>query len=89
MPKKLCAVIIAAQRHWREIRERKEAICLDIKLNRKSQRDIVGMAIRKWDARNSQWRLQVLYAILVDAMSQFNGLAKHEGEFLTHDCVIY
>ncbi|KAL2755199.1 hypothetical protein ACRALDRAFT_2107458 [Sodiomyces alcalophilus JCM 7366] len=69
VPNKLCNVIAAAHRHWREIRQCKDSICLDIQLKRRSQRDTIGMAIRKWDARESHWRLQVLYAILVDGMN--------------------
>lgn len=33
-----------------------------------TERDTFGMAIRNWDARGGHWRVQVLYALLVEAM---------------------
>ncbi|KAI1456634.1 hypothetical protein F4805DRAFT_467973 [Annulohypoxylon moriforme] len=33
-----------------------------------TERDRFGMAIRNWDARAGHWRVQVLYALLVEAM---------------------
>lgn len=32
------------------------------------ERDKLGMAIRHWESKNGHWRLQVLYALLVEAM---------------------
>ncbi|KAI1089094.1 hypothetical protein F5B19DRAFT_485481 [Rostrohypoxylon terebratum] len=33
-----------------------------------TERDTFGMAIRNWDAKGGHWRIQVLYALLVEAM---------------------
>jgi hypothetical protein len=63
-PNKLCDIITAAHRHRPAIlelrdvvRERRESM---------NERDRFGMTIREWDSRGGNWRLQVLYAILVD-----------------------
>ncbi|KAL1841847.1 hypothetical protein VTJ49DRAFT_6524 [Mycothermus thermophilus] len=63
-PNRLCDVITAAHNNRRAIlelrdvvRERREGV---------DARDRFGMAIREWDSRGFMWRLQVLYAILVD-----------------------
>ncbi|AEO55171.1 hypothetical protein MYCTH_2298716 [Thermothelomyces thermophilus ATCC 42464] len=63
-PNKLSDVITAAHRHrpailrLRDIvRDRREGL---------DERDRFGMAIRDWDSRGGNWRLQVLFAILVD-----------------------
>ena len=36
------------------------------------ERDTVGMTIREWDTRGGHWKLQVLFAILVEAMQRNN-----------------
>ncbi|KAG7287795.1 hypothetical protein NEMBOFW57_007310 [Staphylotrichum longicolle] len=67
-PNKLCDVITAAHRHrpsilgFRDmVRENRPGV---------NERDRFGMAIREWDARGGNWRLQVLFAILVDVQEQ-------------------
>ncbi|EKD21680.1 poly A polymerase head domain-containing protein [Drepanopeziza brunnea f. sp. 'multigermtubi' MB_m1] len=65
---KICNVITGAFRHREEITELKNAI--KRKDVRSSQRDTVGMTIRRWDAQGGHWRLQALFAILVDAFNQ-------------------
>lgn len=65
-PNKLCDVITAAYRHRPEIAAMKQSMC--IKEPGAFQRDTVGMAIRKWDGQGGNWRIQVLYALLVDAL---------------------
>lgn len=35
-----------------------------------NQRDTLGMSIREWEARGGHWRLQVLFALLVEAMNR-------------------
>lgn len=67
-PNKLCDVITAAHRHRPAILE-----CRDIVREKKKgleERDRFGMAIRDWDARGGNWRLQVLFAILVDVAAR-------------------
>ncbi|KAK3944819.1 mitochondrial CCA tRNA nucleotidyltransferase [Diplogelasinospora grovesii] len=65
-PNKLCDVVTAAHRHRQNILELKEIVCN--KEESRNERDRFGMAIREWDARGGQWRLQVLYAVLVDLL---------------------
>ncbi|ROT41784.1 tRNA nucleotidyltransferase [Sodiomyces alkalinus F11] len=78
VPNKLFDVIVAARRHWCEIRDTKESICVGLEAKRNPQRDTIGMAIRKWDARESHWRLQALYTILVDVMNRVDAVAANE-----------
>ncbi|KAF6808623.1 poly A polymerase head domain-containing protein [Colletotrichum musicola] len=67
-PNKLCDVITAAHRHRHEITALKQSACA--KEPRAAERDTVGMAIRKWDTRGGHWRLQVMFALLVDSMKE-------------------
>lgn len=69
-PNKLCDIITAAAIHQSEIRCFKDDICKSREVS--AQRDVLGMAIRAWDARDTYWRVQVLYAILVDAMDNLD-----------------
>jgi tRNA nucleotidyltransferase (CCA-adding enzyme) len=64
-PNKLSDVVTAAHRHRQKILELKEIVCTEQPSMK--ERDRFGMAIREWDSRGGNWRLQVLYAILVDA----------------------
>jgi len=63
-PNKLSDIITAAHRHRPQILELKEIVCAEQPAMK--ERDRFGMAIRGWDSRGSNWRLQVLYAVLVD-----------------------
>ncbi|OHW92812.1 tRNA nucleotidyltransferase [Colletotrichum incanum] len=67
-PNKLCDVITAAHRHRPDITALKQIVCA--KESTATKRDIVGMAIRKWDGQGSHWRVQVLYALLVEALEK-------------------
>jgi len=66
-PNKLCDVITAAHRHRRDIAQLKQAVWDGEP--QVHERDRIGMAIRDWDSRGGQWRLQVFYAILVEMIS--------------------
>lgn len=35
-----------------------------------NQRDKLGMQIRDWEAMGGQWRLQAMFALLVEAMNK-------------------
>lgn len=63
---KLTVVISASYKYRQEILGLKK----DILANEPyiCERDRVGMAIRRWDSQNGSWRLQVLNAMLVEAM---------------------
>ncbi|OLN97321.1 CCA tRNA nucleotidyltransferase, mitochondrial [Colletotrichum chlorophyti] len=64
---KLSEVLTAAYRNRAEIVALKQSVYA--KEAWASERDKVGMAIRRWDAtKGGHWRLQILYALLVDAM---------------------
>ncbi|KAI9649857.1 CCA tRNA nucleotidyltransferase, mitochondrial [Ciborinia camelliae] len=62
---KLCSMVGGAFKQYAEITELKDAI----KRNDSyiHQRDTVGMMIRKWDSQGGQWKLQVLFALFVEA----------------------
>ncbi|GAB1319042.1 CCA tRNA nucleotidyltransferase, mitochondrial [Madurella fahalii] len=67
-PNKLCDVINAAHRHRPAILELRDVV--REKREGLNERDRFGMAIRDWDARGGNWRLQVLFAVLVDVASR-------------------
>ncbi|KAI3578111.1 hypothetical protein IWW34DRAFT_806693 [Fusarium oxysporum f. sp. albedinis] len=65
-PNRLSSIVAASHRNRDEILELKHAVC-----NGESyiqERDRFGMAIRKWDTPAGTWRLQVLNALLVEAL---------------------
>jgi len=66
-PTKFCDLVTAAHNNREEIISLKNDVVAG-KQPRISERDTFGMAIRRWDARGGHWRLQVLYAMLVEAM---------------------
>ncbi|CAK7198168.1 CCA tRNA nucleotidyltransferase, mitochondrial [Sporothrix eucalyptigena] len=67
-PNKLCDVVAGAYKHRDEILDLKLAV-LDKKEPDIHERDRFGMAIRSWEARGSNWRLQVLFALLFEVMA--------------------
>ncbi|PHH58704.1 hypothetical protein CDD81_4809 [Ophiocordyceps australis] len=67
-PNKLFDLVAASQRHMKEIIELKTAVCSQQDWVR--ERDKLGMIVRRWDSRGGSWTLQVLNALLVDAMEQ-------------------
>lgn len=82
---KLSEVCTAAYNHREEILSLKNAVlegAPDVK-----ERDKFGMAIRHWDARGGHWRLQVLSALLVEAMEVLPSSAGNSGE-LYQQCTL-
>ncbi|KAF3348129.1 Autophagy-related protein 27 [Verticillium dahliae VDG2] len=69
-PNKLCDVITAAHRNHSEILGLKKDVCAGREIG--SQRDTLGMTIRKWEGRELHWKLQVLSTILLDAMDHLS-----------------
>ncbi|RBA20498.1 hypothetical protein FPRO05_08943 [Fusarium proliferatum] len=70
-PNRLSNIITASHRNRVEILKLKRAVC-----NGESyiqERDRFGMAIRKWDTPTGTWRLQVLNALLVEALETLAG----------------
>ncbi|KAH6660737.1 hypothetical protein BKA67DRAFT_511430 [Truncatella angustata] len=65
-PNKLSDVITASHKHRDEILAFKAAVCE--KASYIQERDRFGMAIREWEARGGHWKLQVLSALLYDAL---------------------
>ncbi|CAK7266154.1 CCA tRNA nucleotidyltransferase, mitochondrial [Sporothrix epigloea] len=66
-PNKFCDVTNSAYKHRQEILELKQ-IVLEQREPEMHERDRFGMAIRSWEARGSNWRLQVLFALLFEVM---------------------
>lgn len=67
-PTKLTDVITAAHRHRLAILELKNAV--RDKAPYVKERERFGMAIREWDSKGGHWKLQVLYALLVEVMER-------------------
>lgn len=66
-PNKLCDLATAAHNNRTEIMSLVTAV--SDKAPFIAERDRFGMAIRHWDSRAGHWRLQVLYAFLVEVMN--------------------
>ncbi|KIH92237.1 hypothetical protein SPBR_02585 [Sporothrix brasiliensis 5110] len=66
-PNKLSDVVQGGYRHRDEVLVLKQLV-LDRKAPEIHERDRFGMAIRSWEARGSNWRLQVLYALLWEVL---------------------
>ena len=85
-PHKLCDVCTAAINHREEIMALKRAV-LEGSPDVVRERDRFGMAIRHWEAKGGHWRLQVLSALLVEAMevlpltANSNGTPDNAGKF--------
>lgn len=77
-PNKLCDVITSSHRHREAILELKRISLSDEVA--KNERDRFGMAIRQWDLRGGPWRLQVLFALLVDIEQQAGSQAEKSRE---------
>jgi len=79
-PNKLCSIITAAHAHRLAILKLKDLV--KTQGNGVRERDRFGMAIREWDTRGGggNWRLQVLYALLVDVAERVGGQAVVCGE---------
>lgn len=65
---KLTDIMAAAHRHLDEILSFKQAVLDGADYIR--ERDRFGMAIRRWDAQGGSWRLQVLAALLTEALKR-------------------
>ena len=71
---RICDAVTAAFRHCEEISSFKRAV-----IDQESwthERDKLGMAIRRWDATGGHWKVQVVLAILVEAMSSTKSKSK-------------
>ncbi|RFU26613.1 hypothetical protein B7463_g9729, partial [Scytalidium lignicola] len=64
---KICNVVTGALRNYEQITSFKAAVKDDSPVIR--ERDTLGMTIRKWDSQGGHWRLQVLYALLVEILN--------------------
>lgn len=64
---KQCSIIAGAFKNYTQITGLKNAIVA--KLPHINERDTIGMQIRGWDNQGGHWRLQALFAILVEAMT--------------------
>lgn len=76
-PNKLCDLATAAHNNRTEIMSLVTAV--SDKAPFIAERDRFGMAIRHWDSRAGHWRLQVLYAFLVEVMNVLGTKSKDTG----------
>lgn len=65
---KLCNAVTGAFRDFEQIIKLKDDIANSEPYV--NERDTIGMMIRRWDAQGGHWRLQALFAILVEAMNK-------------------
>ena len=65
---KICSHVTGAFRNYRDIINLKDAI--KRKDSFVTERDTLGMMIRKWDSLGGQWRVQVLFALFVESLQQ-------------------
>jgi tRNA nucleotidyltransferase (CCA-adding enzyme) len=63
-PAKVCDLVAAAVRNRQQIVELQELAGKDTEESRR--RDTFGLAIRRWDGNGLHWKLQVLFALLVE-----------------------
>ncbi|KAI1801834.1 hypothetical protein F4811DRAFT_532529 [Daldinia bambusicola] len=75
-PSKLCELTTAAHNNRAEIMSLVTAV--SGKAPFITERDRFGMAIRQWNNKNCDWRLQVLYALLHEAMNTLGGETKEQ-----------
>lgn len=68
---KVCNVVTGASRNYAQITEFKSAVKDGKPFIH--ERDTLGMAIRKWDSQGGHWRLQALYALLVEVLNTSRG----------------
>lgn len=64
---KVCEIVTGAFKNFEEITKLRDAIKRKDAIIHK--RDTIGMSIRRWDFQGKNWRLQVVLAILVEAMN--------------------
>ncbi|MBE3041042.1 hypothetical protein IMZ48_00325, partial [Candidatus Bathyarchaeota archaeon] len=68
---KICAAITEAHVHRKEVLKLKELACSGGES--RDKREVFGMAVHRWDKTTGNWRLSVLYAILVEATEKLKG----------------
>ncbi|PBP21892.1 poly A polymerase head domain-containing protein [Diplocarpon rosae] len=81
LPSRICDTVTGALRHREQIAELKDAIMRKDDYTNDSA--ILGMTIRRWNSQGGYWRLQALFAILVDALNSDKGFSEWV-EFITH-----
>lgn len=64
---RICDAVTAAFRNHEDISSFKTAVVNKEPWTR--ERDKLGMAIRRWDATGGHWKVQVVLAILIEAMT--------------------
>lgn len=65
-PTRVCELVTGAFEHYKAITALKDAVLRDQPWI--YDRDTVGMSIRSWDAKGRHWRLQVMFALLVESL---------------------
>jgi tRNA nucleotidyltransferase (CCA-adding enzyme) len=70
VPNKLSDLISASHCHREEILAIREAFLNNSPVSQ--ERDTLAMTIRRWASRSKHWQIQVLYAVLTEAMAKFD-----------------
>lgn len=65
---KICNLVNGAFKNYAQLTELKNAVVEGLALIH--ERDTVGMRIRKWNVDGGNWRLQALFALLVEVMGR-------------------
>jgi tRNA nucleotidyltransferase (CCA-adding enzyme) len=79
---KICNVASGAFKQYKQIIKLKDDIIQ--KEPYTNERDIVGMTIRRWDSQGGSWRVQVMFALLVEAMDRKDLQSKRFPKCNTH-----
>lgn len=71
---KVCNVVTGSFRNYEQITKLKDDIgSMEAYVY---ERDTVGMLIRKWDGQGGQWRMQALFALLVESLKRNDSKGK-------------
>lgn len=68
---RICGIVTGAFEHFESISALKKAVLEDEAWT--YERDTVGMKIRCWNAKGGHWRLQMMFALLVESMHTDGG----------------
>ena len=74
---KICAHVNGAFKNYAQLTDLKNAVTKGQAFI--NERDTVGMKIRQWDADGGNWRIQALFALLVEAMNRLSSSAVSMG----------
>jgi hypothetical protein len=79
---KICNAASGAFKQYKQIIKLKDDIIQ--KEPYTNERDTVGMTIRRWDSQGGSWRVQAMFALLVEAMDRKDLQSKGFSHCHTH-----